>query len=1399
MHKPSVIEDIYPLSPMQEGMLFHTLLAPRSGVYVEQQSWSYYGDLNIHAFIQAWQLAVDRHPILRTAFLYENREKPLQVVRRRAALKCSLIDWSDCSPAEQDVLLERFLNADRSRGFLLSSPSQIRLTLIRLGPQSYEVVWTHHHLLLDGWSVPVLLREVGLSYQAFSQGENLRLPPAEPYSRYIAWLKQQDLNAAEKFWRERLQGFDTPTRLGVDQDSRVQHDSKSGFGEHRIFLNSATTARLQALTRLLRVTTNTVIQGVWAFVLGQYSGEDDVVFGATVSGRPVGLSGIEAMIGLFINTVPVRVTIAGAEPISEWLKRLQEQQVEARQYEYTPLIQIQGWSGVARSQRPFDSLLVFENYPVRDAKPRQGRSTGKGNGNGSHNHNIKDSNGSAQQAEGSGNGKLEVRNVRAYEQVHYPLSIVAGLIPDLIFRLLYDRSRLSQSAIQRLGQHLETVLDTILTAPEQPLRTVSLLSPAERHQLLVEWNDTASALPRELSLVELFEQQVERSPDAVALSFADGQLTYSALNRRANQLAHHLHAVGLGPAMVCGLFLPRSTSLIVSILAVLKAGAVYLPLDLSYPAERLAFMITKTGARFLLTDQNVALSLPVEQQTVVDLERDATRIAGYGEHNPPPQASGLNVAYINFTSGSTGQPKGIVIPHAAVTRLVLNTNYVQLNARDRVAQGSNASFDAMTFEVWGVLLNGARLVGVDHETVLTPLRYALQIRAEQLTVMFMTTALFNQMAREAPWAFRDVQTLLFGGEAVEPRWVRELRDQGYEGRLLHVYGPTESTTFSTWHGVETVPAGARTVPIGQAVGNTSVYVLDRRQRLVASGVEGELYIAGEGLAYGYVESPVETAVSFLPDEWSTQTGARMYRTGDLVRRGEQGGIEYLGRVDHQVKIRGFRIEPEEIGVVLGEHPSVEETVVVVRDQEDGDRQLVAYVVVKPGQQRSKHELRSYLKSRLPDYMVPAVYVWMERMPLNANGKVDRRALPPPQKEERKGERREGTGTAAEEIVAGIFEQVLNVSDVSVGDSFFDLGGHSLLATQVTSRVREVFKVDVPLRDLFDGPTVRELAGKVEQLLAAGAGDDAPPLQKLERREGEEIPLSFAQQRLWFLDQLLPDKPIYLVPIALKIDGALNIPRLEQSLNHIVQRHEVLRTTIGVNSGRAVQVINQRKLELGLVDLSGLTGAERQTIGARLIAEEARRRFDLSHDMLLRARLLQASSQEHVLLLTFHHIVTDGWSTGVFIGEFNQLYRDFQQGDPATLPELPIQYADFATWQRGWLQGEALEKQFDYWRQQLTGTAHLLELPIDRPRSAIQASRRHRESFVLSQSLSEALVRLGGEQKVTLFMTLLAALQGLLARCTGQTDFCIGSPIANRNRADVEGLIGFFVNMLVLRA
>ncbi|WNZ21409.1 amino acid adenylation domain-containing protein [Leptolyngbya sp. NK1-12] len=1396
--------DLYELSPMQQGMLFHSLYAPESGLYIEQRCCQIQG-INLAAFKQAWQQVCDRHAILRTAFVWEELDKPLQVVYQSAELPWLEQDWRGLSAVEQQNQLATWLESDRQQGFVLNQAPLMRCALLQIADDTYNFVWTHHHLLLDGWCNAILLQEVFACYEAACQGRSIVLPQPRPYRDYILWLQQQDMAQVEQFWRRLLQGFTTPTfLLDAISQSTLVHTSAI-YTEQQLIFTPATTSDLQTFVQQHHLTLNTVIQGAWAILLSCYSQATDVLFGMTVSGRPPDLDGIERMIGLFINTVPVRVQLDPETPLVQWLQQLQSQQAEQIAYSYSPLVDIQAWSDVPQGTPLFDSLLIFENYPTSITAALQ----------------------TYQQQHTSLLQINPLPVVSSAPQTNYPLTLTVLPGTALTLQVSYDSQCVSEQSMQRLLGHLHTLLAAFICSPEQPLSRISMLTQAEQQQLW-QWNQTYGQYdllkPDQITAVhQLIATQAERIPDAIALVHQEQQLTYGELNTRANQLAYWLHqrieAESSAPIGVC---LDRSPEQIISLLAILKAGAAYLPLDPTYPPERLAWMLEDAQVQLVLTRSEMVQRIPELQQRQVFLwDRLGPRFQADSFDDPAVPVRLDQLAYVIYTSGSTGRPKGVMIPHRALLNYTLAAcQKFELTPRDRVLQFASISFDTAAEEIFPTLLAGATLV-LRTEEMLQPENLLQSCCNQQLTILDLPTAYWHLCIPTFTQALTlsslpsSLRLMIIGGEAAALDRILAWQQIGI--RLLNTYGPTETTIVATWWEVP-LQSEPNLVAVGWPIPNGQVYVLDTFLNPVPIGVAGELYIGGAGVAQGYLNQPQLTVEKFLLNPFTDSStfdalqSPYLYRTGDRVRYLPDGNLEFLGRLDHQIKLRGIRVEPGEIEAWLEHHPAVQTAIVTLQsinqfpdqfpdqspDQSFSEPQLVAYylptAVSSTNTLPTPSDLRQFLSHYLPLQIIPAAFVPLETLPLTPSGKVDRMRLAasPLPTEAIQPDRPSRPTTPTEELLLGIWETVLERSPIGLYDSFFELGGHSLRATQVMSRIRQILQVEIPLRYLFEQPTITALAQTIEQFRAAKTPADTARIVPLVH--GTSLPLSYAQQRQWFLAQLEPDSPLYNISSAVRIMGELNPVILQQSFEQILSRHQGLRAGFWTVGGQPVQQIVPLSLEMPCLDLSELPEQVQTRQVQQLTDRAAKQPFALDQPPLLRLKLLRLNASNHILLLTLHHIVADGWSLGILVQELAVLYPALQRGEAAPLPPLPIQYADFAAWQRRQDFAESLA----YWKTQLQD-APVLELPTDYPRPAVRSLRGATHRFQLSPSLTQALHQFSRQMGCTLFMTLLTGFKILLHRYTDSDDIVVGTVIANRNRAELEGLIGFFVNTLALRS
>jgi len=1372
MSENKEIEDIYALSPLQKAMLFQELSGSNSQSLFIQVTCNIRGKVNLTAFKKAWQHVVERHPILRASFEWDELDDPVQIAHRRVETPIDYLDWGAITTQEQKSRFEVLIQADRWRGIDLSHPPLMRLSLIRLGDELYRLIWSHHHILSDGWSVPLILQEFFVGYEAYRMGEEPVMEERTSYREYIAWLKRQDMQAAEAYWQGRLRDFTQPTKLWIDRGRGRLTQGEETYQDRQAKLDKEATEKLQAFARRHRLTTNTILQAAWSLLLGKYSGEKDIVFGTTVSGRPVDLPGSNTIIGPFINTLPVRVKIPYQSSLLPWLSDIQSNHIEDGQYAYTSLVE--QYSEIPLGIPLYESILIFENYPT--AQPT---SSSTSSSTSTSQHKAR---------------RLEIGDLWAPVRTKHPLTLVSGPGSELTLNIAYDLRRFDALDIDRLLLHCRNIIEEIAKDPEQPIWSLSPLSRSEQDQMLAGWKGRERTDAEDSYIHRMMESQAEKAPDAIAIVFGQEQISYLELNLRANQLAAYLQARGIGPEAGVGIYLEPSVSLLVGALGIMKTGGICVALT---PADLADHVVS-----ILLTQQSLIESGLEVKAEIVRLDSDWEMIAGRSGTNPGASVKGDNLAFILYTSGATGEPKRVMITHRGMRNHLLGRREaVSLSEEDSVLADHRLYTGVSMLELLWPLLAGARLVMVRPEAYQHRDWLPALIAAQKITTTCLTPSLFSLLLREE--AFKNCDSLrriILSGETLYRR-IRERAFAGMDVELYNLYSVTEASGAITTQDCRSQLDGEIT-PIGHPLANNRIYLLDSHLQPAPAGGAGEVWISGEGLARGYCDRPGLTAERFIPNPFSEDPGARMFSSKDVARCMLDGKIEVLTRSEHQIKLRFGRIEPAMIESALMEYPGVDQAALLPTGDVVGGARLTVYLASNTSSEPSAEELRQFLRERFPAQMIPSAFLMMNSLPLTISGRLDRKALEAMKRNTAdSGITSASNGAPYEEMLSAICADLLGVGAVSREDNFFRMGGHSLLATQLISRVREVFKVEVPLRTVFEEPTTEGLARRIEEAMRAGEKQTPPPLIRVsrERQGGEKLPLSFAQQRLWFLAQIAPNNPFYNYPGAVRLESKSDLETLERVINEIVRRHEVLRTRFEVEQGKPFQVIDEwepRKLEVE--DLTSLPWEEREKEISRRVREEAMTGFDLSKGPLLRVKILKIEEDEHIALYTMHHIICDGWSMEILNREIGTLYQAFSAGEPSPLAELPIQYADFAVWQRQWLQGEVLEEKLEYWRKNLAGVENL-ELPIDHPRPAVASYRGAKHPFKRERELAEKLRELSRREGVTLFMTLLAGFDVLMNRYSGQQDIALGTEIANRNRAETEGLIGFFVNQLVMRA
>lgn len=1330
------IQDIYPLSPMQEGLLFHSLFSPHSGIYFEQMVYRVQGQLYVAHFQKAWQEVVNRHSILRTAFYWEETEKPLQVVFRDVALPFTYQDWRHLSDAEQESMLENYLDEERKEGFQLSMPPLMKVSLFQMKEEESQIVLSFHHLLLDGWSLPLILGEVFALYRAYQEGRSITLDYPRSFKDYITWLNEQDTSKAEDYWKKTLAGFEAPTVLQIDRaEGTASGQAAVCFDYQEARLSQTATEALRTLARQHGLTLNTIAQAAWSLLLGRYSGEKDVVFGTVLSGRSGDLAGIESMVGMFINTLPVRVKIPTHETVLSWLKTLQEEQVELRQYEYSSLLQVQGWSELKRGQSLFDSVLVFENYPVDDLL-REGAAG------------------------------LTIQSARFIERTNYPLSVLIAPGSELLVKVIYDSTRFDDSSMERMMKHLLTLLEGIAENPDGLVGQLEMMTKAERQQIIEEFNNTAVDYPRDRTVIELFEEMVSLAPDRPVLFYQDQVFRYRDLNERAARLAGQLSGMGVGPNELVAVFAERSPEMVISMLAILKAGGAYVPIDPDYPGERIERMLQDCNAKVMLTSDVIHRIDVGFSGTIINLSQidwtDATaaesRFADEGKRSPA--ASSTDICYVMYTSGSTGKPKGVMVSHRNVVRLVKNTNYVQFDENTRILQAGAPGFDACTFEIWGALLNGGRLYLVNKDVLLDAGRMKEVIQGYGITDMFLSSPLFNQLSQQDSTMFAGMKTLLVGGDVVSAPHVKRVAWNTPGLVVGNAYGPTENTTFSTFCPVEKGPS--MVVPIGRPIHNSTAYVVDEELRLLPVGLIGELVLGGDGVALGYLNRPELTAEKFVDSPF--RQGERLYRTGDLARFLPNGEIEYLGRTDDQVKIRGFRVELGEIMNHLADHPAIKETVVVVRTNAQGTKELCAYYAVE--NEVTPDQLRDFLAARLPEYMVPSSYVQLDRLPLNTNGKVDKSALPEPA-EARMDLRHDFAAprTEVEAALAEVWQEVLGHPRIGIHDNFFELGGDSILTIRVIALAKERQLSFTP-KDLFENRTIAQLA----QVVKSGG-----QIQSEQGIVEGTVPLTPIQY--WFFEQELADPHHFNHSVLLIENEPADIDIFEQAVEHVIRHHDSLRLRFerGEEGWRQRIAGWEDHVFVERVDLSDLE-AEAQLAAMESKAAEVQASINLAEGPIIRvANFHLGRGKANQILIVVHHLAVDGVSWRILLDDLQTAYQQLKNGEQVRLPQKTTSFKQWAERLIEHAGSEQVTREASYWSE-----SHVdFKLPVDRKSPLDHPTGINtiasQQSVTLSLDAAETkelLLEVPKAYQTKIHEVLLAALAQSLAAWTGESSVLI---------------------------
>lgn len=1365
MRKNTNITDIYPLSPIQLGMLFHSLYSSGSTMYFQQFYLQLEGQLDTELFKQAWQTVLDRHDILRASFVWEGVDTPVQVIKKQAKLSWHVDNWRHYNQDEQNEQFELFLESDRERGFELNRAPLMRFALFEMGAGAYQFVWSHHHLLLDGWSLPLILREVFTCYQALSNNTPLSLPKPIPYRNYLVWLQKQNQGKAKQFWQTRLQGFTKATSLIVDNKPSALVDWVADYAHKKSHLSEADTTKLQNFAKKHRLTVNTIVQGAWSLLLSRYSKEQDILFGSAVSGRPSTLERANDMIGVFINTLPIRTQIEPNQTIISWLRTLQMNLAEQDIYAYCSLADIQGWSELPQGQPLFETMVVFENYPM-----------------------------STLEVPGT---QLRLVDIEGFEYTNYPLTLIVAPGPELLLQLDYDTNRYDLATTRLLLQHLHALLGWIINDSYETIGELPYLPTQEATTLITKWSgkENPTTVPLEQCVHQLFEAQVKQNPQKIAVVYKEESITYEALNAKANQLANHLQTLGVGPETLVAIYIERSIEMMIGVLGILKAGAAYVPLDTAYPEERVDYILQDANIDVVLTRTGLATHFSRHANIrMVAIDNEAT-VAHYNTNNLNLAIDPHNLAYLIYTSGSTGRPKGVLVQHNTLSFYTQEVAHMlQLTPDDAMLQFASLCFDTSAEEIYSCLYTGGTLVLRTNEMLDSISQFFHDCEKWNVSIIDLPTAYWHEMVSQLQtqsllWP-SSIRTVLIGGERALPSvlktWYALL---GQQVELFNGYGPTEATivtTFANYTSYQDVPLNSE-LSIGTPIPGAETYLLDEDLQLVPMGMVGELCVSGTGISRGYKDRPALTAQKFVPNPFGT--GQRLYRTGDLARYRLDGQIEFVGRKDHQVKIRGFRVELGEIETRLAGHDNVHEAVVITQEQESGHLRLIAYATVNDTA-CTPTQLIHYLKTILPDYMVPSAILIVDVFARTVNGKIDHDALPKPDTFERMVDTEViEASTSTEETLITIWRDVLKVEEIGIYDNFFELGGDSILSLQVASRASQK-GLQITPRLIFQHQNIAELANNIQE---------KPSVQAYQGIVTGSAPLTPIQQ--WFFEQNWIEQHHFNQSLLIELPPHADKIKIQKVINKILLHHDALRSHFVCQDGMWQQQYAEPR---NLVPLTYINLSEHEVSQHPELIKDASTQLQSSLDILqgpLQKVCLfeRGDGLSSYLLWTVHHLVIDGVSWRILLEDFTRAYEQLEENK---IIQLSPKTTSFKKWAKGVAQHSEANhiNEGDYWLQQIP--QNMPEVPVDfvdNLAGQFTQAQTAKHLTVLSQADTEALLqRSHGTYNTQINDLLLTGLSRTFYQWTGHEKLYIELEGHGREQildsVDISRTVGWFTTL-----
>lgn len=1369
------IEAIFPLTPMQRGMLFHASFDENQHAYFQQVRCNFEGRIDQELMKSSWLELINRHQTLRSAFIWKHQKDSMQVVMREIDLPITFLDWShkDTNRVTQD--LEAFLVEDRKKTFNLSKPPLMRLTLIQTNTTQFELIWSHHHILIDGWSTGLLFKEFQQIYQAKSTGTALAMRPVFQHKDYLNWFKSKDEAQDQAFWNSYLS--EVESSVSVPKDRKGLDTTAE---EYSYNLSAQLTEQLETLAAQNQVTLNVLFLGAWGLLLSKYQDAKEILLGVTVSGRPASLTNIENGIGLFINSLPFRIATPPQEDLNQWLNNIQQDLLKVRSYEHSSLSQIKEWSNLPASAPLFESLFVYENYPISSTLEQEF-------------------------------GNIRLKSASIFERTNYPLTLVVEPHQGkTTLRLLYQPSRILPEDIKQITTNFSELLESLTAVSIDrvtlPLQAIPFVKPETAHKIIYDWNDTNLPFDEEVLMHQRFEQQCELTPQHVAVVDDEGAINYLETNEAANQIAHSLLESGLAKGEYVAVFFDRNKAMIPALFGILKAGGVYVPIDIDYPVGRISYILNNLKIRFALSQAHHVTALTttqaIEAENIICLDQKGkidqlnhsnTCLISNTTDNPNLVISATAYAYVIFTSGTTGTPKGVTVTHRPVSNLIeWITREFDMSEKDQVLLVSSLCFDLSVYDIFGLLSVGGSIRVASNEAVKDPKQLLQLILSEPITFWDSAPAALQQLVPFLPEkAVNSHLRLIFqSGDWIPLSLPDKMKQTFPKVAFISLGGATEATVWSNYFPVHELNPNWRSIPYGRPIQNAYYYVLDGQLNPCPVGVPGDLYIGGECLSSLYANAPELTARKFIPDPFSKKEGGRMYFTGDKACFYPDGNIEFLGRIDGQVKLRGYRIELGEVQSTLAQHDAIDSAIALIKESKDGHRHLITYYTPEADKRVSEKDLKEFLAQSLPSYMIPSAIVKLSIFPITPNGKLDRAALPNPLQKTQQSINDLKPINAIEELIWNNWTELIGSKPAARDANFFESGGHSLLATRFIARIGTALSLEVPIRSIFDYPTpelfYNYLSGLYQQ-------EDSKLIPWQNTPEQTYHPLSFAQERLWFLYLLKPESSFYNVPLTLTINGHLNVDALRRTVQEIVHRHKIFRSSYHTIDGKGKQQIHTSiDLPWVLLDLENEKLSKEE--GLNRLKAEAQLPFNLEQSPLLRVLLVKVADQEYIFQLTTHHICVDGWSIGILVSELNLIYNAFANHQALDLAPLAYDYADYAQWQRKHFENGLLTKQLDYWQQKLNNFT-TLELPKRNTTTTIE-NKVFRAT--LDQQQSEAIVQFSQENNSTTFMTLLTAFSIQLHLISKQNDIVIGTDVAGRSHLNTESMVGFFVNQIVLR-